>query len=144
MANHFSLLVLCVALSGSSIVVYLRRRALRWEEEGLCPRCGSSMTEGPSAEGGQVCARCSSAERTRAIVVLWLLLAGSLAMGMLLVGIVVDRASDSRPTSWGALIPFVVVELYLVQGTVAACGSGQASARKGVRRPDRPAFPMAT
>ena len=119
-ANHFTLLVAVVALSGGAIVTYLRRRSLRWQEEGLCPRCGSSMTEDASGEGGQVFARCSEAERRQAVVMFWLLLAGSLAMGLLIVGIIMDRASDSRPTQWGALVPFLVVEWALIQGTMDA------------------------
>ncbi len=119
-ANNFTALVLVVALSGGAILVYLKRRALRWEEEGLCRRCGASMTEDASSEEGLVCARCAVADRRQAIVVFWLLLAGSIAMGLLLAGIVMDRASDSRPTSWGALIPFAAVEVWLIQGTIAA------------------------
>ena len=119
-ANHFTLLVLGVVFSGIAITVYLEKRALRWKEAGLCPRCGSSMTEDSLGDGSQICARCSSADRRQATLVFWLLLAGSLAMGLLLVSIVVDRASDSRPFSWGALIPFVAMEVWLIQGTIAA------------------------
>ena len=129
-SNHFTLLVAVVALSGGAIVTYLRRRTLRWQEEGLCPRCGSSMSEDASGEGGQVCARCSEADRRQAIVVFWFLLAGSLAMGWLIVGIIWDRASDSRPTQWAALVPFFVVEWALIQGTMEA--HARAKRRRGI------------
>jgi len=119
-ADHFNLLVPVVALSGSALSVYLKRRALHRADESLCPRCGSAMTEDTLSNGGRVCGKCSSANRRDGLIGFSLLLAGSILVGLLLVGVVVSWASDDHPFPWIVAVPFSAMELWLVRGAFEA------------------------